>query len=67
MKERYESFNILKNFCFEISTQFGQIIHILRSDNAKEYFSNCFNSFMHSKGIINQSSSPYTPQQNGVG
>ena len=66
MKDRSELFNILKNFCSKISTQFGKTIRILRSDNAKEYFSNCFNSFMHSKGIVHQSSCPHTPQQNGV-
>ncbi|XP_050890899.1 uncharacterized protein LOC127096364 [Lathyrus oleraceus] len=66
MKDRFELFNIFKNFCSEISTQFGKTICILHSDNAKEYFSDCFNSLMHSKGIIHQSSCPHTPQQNGV-
>lgn len=66
MKDHSELFNILENFCSKISTQFGKTIRILRSDNAKEYFSNCFNSFMHSKGIVHQSSLPHTPQQNGV-
>ncbi|KAK2418425.1 putative mitochondrial protein [Trifolium repens] len=66
MKDRSELFNIFKNYCSEIMTQFGKTIRILRSDNAKEYFSDRFNSFMHSKGIIHQSSCPHTPQQNGV-
>jgi hypothetical protein len=38
----------------------------LRSDNAKEYFSAPFKSFLTSHGIIHQSSCPHTPQQNGV-
>ena len=66
MKDHSELFNIFKNFCSEIMTQFGKTIRILRSDNAKEYFSDTFNSFMHSNGIIHQSSCPHTPQQNGV-
>ena len=65
MNDRSE-FNIFKNFCSEVMTQFGKTIRILRNDNAKEYFSVSFNSFMHSKGIIHQSSCPHTPQQNGV-
>lgn len=66
MKDHFELFNILKNFYSEILTQFGKTIRILRSDNAKEYFSNRFNSYMHSKGIVHQSSCPHTSQKNGV-
>lgn len=60
-KDRYELFNIFKNFCSEISTQFDKRIRILRSDNAKEYLSDRFNSFMHSKGAVHQSSCLHTP------
>lgn len=38
MKDHSELFNIFKNFCSEILTQFGKTIRILRSDNAKEFF-----------------------------
>ena len=44
----------------------NSILRILRSDNAKEYFSTSFSSFMSSHGILHQSSCAYTPQQNGV-
>ena len=47
-------------------TQFNTSIHILRSDNAKEYFSTPFSSFMSSHRILHQSSCTYIPQQNGV-
>ena len=66
MKDRSELFDIFQNFYSEISTQFGRSIHILRSDNAKEYFSTSLKSFLNSKGIIHQSSCPHTPQQNDV-
>nr|KYP51688.1 Retrovirus-related Pol polyprotein from transposon TNT 1-94 [Cajanus cajan] len=66
MKNRSELFNIFLSFYSEIKTQFGKVIRILRSDNAKEYFSDCFKSFMASHGILHQSSCPHTPQQNGV-
>ena len=66
MKTQAELFSIFQKFHAEIRTQFNTSIHILRSDNAKEYFSTTFSSSMSSHGIIHQSSCVYTPQQNGV-
>ena len=66
MKTRVELFSIFQKFHAEIRTQFNTSIRILRSDNAKEYFSTPFSSFMSSHGILHQSSCAYTPQQNGV-
>ena len=66
MKTRAELFSIFQKFHAKICTQFNTSIHILRSDNAKEYFSMPFSSFMSSHGILHQSSYAYTPQQNGV-
>ena len=66
MKTRTELFSIFQNFHFEIRTQFNTSIRILRSDNAKKYFSMTFSSFMSSHEILHQSSCAYTPQQNGV-
>ena len=40
---------------------------MLRSDNARDYFSTPFTSFMFQHGIIHQSFCAHTPQQNGVG
>ena len=66
MKTGVELFSIFQKFHAEIRTQFNTSIRILRSDNAKEYFSTTFSSFMSSHGIFHQSSCAYTPQQNGV-
>ena len=66
MKTRVELYSIFQKFHAEIRTQFNTVIRILRSDNAKEYFSTSFSSFMSSHGILHQSSCAYTPQQNGV-
>ena len=66
MKTRVELFSIFKKFHAEIRTQFNTSIRILRSDNAKEYFSTPLSSFMSSHGILHQLSCAYTPQQNGV-
>lgn len=66
MKDRSELFTIFKIFCAEVKTQFQTVVCILRSDNAKEYFSQAFQSFMSDQGMLHQSSCPHTPQQNGL-
>jgi transposase InsO family protein len=38
----------------------------LRSNNAKEYTSSSFASYLFDKGIIYKTSCAYTPHQNGV-
>jgi len=65
MKNRSE-YSIFQSFFNEIKNQFGVSIRILRSDNAREYFSHSFNTFMKSHGILHQASCGYIPQQNGV-
>jgi len=66
MKNRFELFFIFQTFFNEIKNQFRVSIRILRSDNAREYLSHSFNTFMKSHGILHQTSYAYTPQQNGV-
>ncbi|KAJ9672576.1 hypothetical protein PVL29_025979 [Vitis rotundifolia] len=66
MKNRAELFSIFQKFYAEIQTQFNISIRVLRSDNAREYFSAPFTSFMSHHGILHQSSCAHTPQQNGV-
>ena len=66
MKNRSDVFSIFRNFSIEIHNQFGSSIKTLRTDNAKEYLSSQFQSFLTSQGIIHQTSCAHTPQQNGV-
>ncbi|RVX19942.1 Retrovirus-related Pol polyprotein from transposon TNT 1-94 [Vitis vinifera] len=66
MKNRVELFSIFQKFYAVIQTQFNISIRVLRSDNAREYFSTPFTSFMSHHGILHQSSCAHTPQQNGV-
>ena len=65
MKTRAELFSIFQKFHAEVRTQFDTSIRILRSDNAKEYLSGQFSSFMSSHGILHRSSYAYTPRRNG--
>jgi len=66
MKNRSELFSIFQTFFNEIKNQFGVSIRILRSDNAREYLFNSFNTFMESHDIHDQTSCAYIPQQNEV-
>ena len=61
MKNRSELFSHFLAFCAEIHTQFHVSIQSLRSDNAKEYVSEQFQSFMLQNGILHQTSCVDTP------
>jgi len=64
MKDRSELLSIFMSFFNEIKNQFGKIIKIFRSDNAKKYFSSKLSSFLSFQGILHQPTCPHTPQQN---
>ncbi|CAH9083140.1 unnamed protein product [Cuscuta epithymum] len=66
MKRRSELFTHFSAFCVEIKTQFNVLVRVLRGDNAQEYLSAPFKSFMLQHGIIHQTSCVDTPPQNGV-
>ena len=66
MKNRAELYSIFQKFYVEILTQFNIFIRVLHSNNAREYFSAPFISFMSQHGILHQSSCAHSPQQNGV-
>ena len=66
MKSRTELFSIFLKFFAENRNQFHTSIRLLHSDNALEYLSAPFSTFLSSHEIFHQSSYAYTPQQNGV-
>ncbi|KAJ9558576.1 hypothetical protein OSB04_013190 [Centaurea solstitialis] len=66
MKNRSEVFTHFCSLHAEIKTQFKVSIQTLRSDNAKEYLSQTFQSYMLQNGILHESSCVDTPAQNGV-
>ncbi|KAL5838389.1 hypothetical protein ACOSQ3_015558 [Xanthoceras sorbifolium] len=66
MKNRSELFSLFCAFCAEIKTQFNVSIRTLRSDNAKEYTSTLFQSYMVQNGMLHETSCVDTPSQNGV-
>ena len=52
MKNLSELFSNFRAFCAEIHTQFHVSVQNLRSDNAKEYMSEQFQSFMLQNDIF---------------
>jgi transposase InsO family protein len=49
-----------------IKTQYNIVVRVIRSDNGGEYIFDDFRSQLNQKGILQQLTCPYTPEQNGV-
>lgn len=49
-----------------VQNQFGVKIKNFRLDNARDYFNQILSTYFQKEGIIHESSSVNTPQQNGV-
>jgi hypothetical protein len=47
-------------------TQCNAKVKIVRSDNGTEYVNKALSTYFTSKGIIHETSAPYTPEQNGA-
>jgi len=54
---------VLKHFVIFVQTQFETTIKIIRSDNGTEFV---MTNFLVGKGMIHQTSSVNTPQQNSI-
>ena len=66
LKSKGECFERFKEFKALVETQSQEKIKVLRFDNGREYMSKAFQGFLKHHGIEKQTSTPYTPQQNGV-
>ncbi|XP_071719288.1 uncharacterized protein [Rutidosis leptorrhynchoides] len=66
LKTKDQVFDNFVEFHNLIKNQFNVDIKVIRSDNGTEFCNNQMETFCHTKGIIHQTSCPYTPQQNGV-
>ena len=49
-----------------VKTQFQTTVQILRSDNGKEFVNKEMTEFFKGRGLVHQTTCPYTPEQNGV-
>ncbi|CAB4020330.1 Retrovirus-related Pol poly from transposon TNT 1-94 [Paramuricea clavata] len=68
IKKKDEALTKFKEFVNYVENQDGNHnkVKILRSDNGGEYRSNSFSKFCTEKGIVQQFTCPYTPEQNAV-
>jgi transposase InsO family protein len=66
LKNKSETFSKFKEFKAEAEKQSGKFVKVLRSDGGGEYNSKDFAYFCRQQGIIMQTTTRYTPQQNGV-
>lgn len=66
LKAKSEVYEKFKEFQIMVENQTECRIKTLRSDNGTEYVNNKFQQYLKSKGIIHQTTVPYTPEQNGV-
>ena len=62
-KSSYVTLNVE---CFSLLAGYGRYPSVLRSDGGGEYISNSLNDYMKCRGIVHQTTAPYSPQQNGV-
>jgi hypothetical protein len=61
-----KAFEKFKQYKAMVENEIGHKIKVLRSDNGGEFVSKKFDTFLAECGIQQQTSAPYSPQQNGV-
>lgn len=66
LKRKSEVFEKFKQYEAEVTTGTGQKIQRLRTDNGGEYTSAEFEAYLRKRGIRHETTTPNTPQQNGV-
>jgi transposase InsO family protein len=67
LNSKGECLEKFKEFKALVETQSEHKIKVFRLDNGGEYISKGFEGFLKAHGIEKQTSTPYRPQQNGVG
>lgn len=66
MKDKLNVLEVFKEFKSKVEKQLNDKIKAIRTDNGKEYCNSNFENYLIKCGIIHQTSTPYTPQQNGL-
>lgn len=66
MKKKSDVADYFIKFAAFVNTATGKTVKILRTDGGKEYDNTYLNNYLAKSGIIHQTSTAYTPQQNGV-
>ncbi|CAL8085207.1 unnamed protein product [Prunus armeniaca] len=66
LKNKHDVVSILPEFYTIVSTQFHARVKVFRTDNGGQYVNNTLTSFFRARGIIHQTTTLFTPQQNDV-
>ncbi|GBP51447.1 Retrovirus-related Pol polyprotein from transposon TNT 1-94 [Eumeta japonica] len=66
LHKKSEALEKFKEFKNQVEKQLEFHIKYLRSDKGLEYVNSSFSEFLKSNGIIHQTTTPYTPEQNEV-
>lgn len=65
LKNKCDVLNRFKKYNSMIKNKFSHSVHILHTDNGREYLSNDFKEYLDCEGISHELTAPYTPEQNG--
>lgn len=66
LHSKLDVLGVMHKFFVMVKNQFSQLVKIVQTYNAFDYFKSECTNFFSSLGAIHQSSCPYIPQQNGV-
>jgi hypothetical protein len=55
----------VKRIVKQLETQTGHHLRAVRTDRGGEYLNHRLNEYLSSKGVLHQTTAPYTPEQNG--
>ena len=61
-----ETIDVFKTYKNEVENQKNKTLKMLRFDREGEYESTTLSKFCALHGIVHQTTTPYTPQQNGI-
>ena len=65
LKTKGDVADLTKSVLTALETATGCKVISVRTDNGSEYINNELDGFLNSKGIVHQTTVPYTPEQNG--
>ena len=65
LKHKLDVFDKFKEYERAMANKFGRPIQVLHADNGREFDNTDMKNYMKEKGIVFETSAPYTPQQNG--
>jgi hypothetical protein len=65
VKKKSDVAAVVKEVLVMLENQVGMRVKVVRSDNGGEYVNGDLAAFYSDKGILHQTTVPYTPQQNG--